>query len=272
MRIKMVIAGLAALFAAGTASAQGGGGSAPPRREPPEPSVAPIIVNERAAPTMSAIAPAVQPENVWVLDLSNGGRVMIQLRPDQAPNHVERIKSLTRLGFYNGLIFHRVIEGFMAQSGDPLGTGLGESDLPDLTAEFNALPHLRGAVAMARATDPNSANSQFYIMFVPRLSMDREYTVFGRVIDGMNHVDAIQRGVPAPAPTRIVRASIGSDRVPPPTADEIAAANRGPAPAAGSPLQVLDVQSLTDAPPPSQPTPTPAAPPTAAQPDAAPQR
>jgi peptidylprolyl isomerase len=262
----MLIAGLLAMFAAQGALAQGGGGA--PRRpaEPPEPSVAPIRVESRAAPVMSVIAPPIAAENSWVLDLSDGGRVVIQLRPDHAPAHVERIKTLTRRGFYNGLIFHRVIEGFMAQGGDPQGTGNGSSELPDLAAEFNDLPHLRGAVAMARAEEPNSANSQFYIMFVPRMSMDRKYTVFGRVVSGMEHVDKIQRGVPAPAPTRIVRASIGSDNAPPPTAAEIAAANRPPAPAPGAaaPLRALDVQSLTGAPPASAPAPQ-------ARPQAAPQ-
>ena len=156
----------------------------------------------------------VQAENVWNLDLSTGGRVSIQLRPDAAPAHVERIKTLTRQGFYNGLIFHRVIEGFMAQGGDPTGTGSGGSQLADLNAEINGLPHLRGSVAMARAQDPNSANSQFYIMFVPRLSMDRNYTVFGRVFSGMNFVDAIERGEPPANPTRILQASIAADNKP----------------------------------------------------------
>ena len=130
--------------------------------------------------------PALEPENTLYLDLTSGGRVTIQLRPDVAPNHVARIKELTRKGFYNGLAFHRVIEGFMAQAGDPKGDGTGGSDLPDLTAEFNGLPHTRGALAMARTMEPNSANSQFYIMFVPRLAMDGKYTVFGRVVAGMN--------------------------------------------------------------------------------------
>lgn len=112
----------------------------------------------------------------------------------------------------------------MAQGGDPLGTGAGGSDLPDVAAEIRGLPHLRGAVAMARGEDRDSANSQFYIMFVPRLSMDRNYTVFGRVVGGMNFVDAIERGEPPLNPTRIVRASIGSDNVPPLTAEELRAA------------------------------------------------
>ena len=122
--------------------------------------------------------------------------MVIQLRPDAAPNTVERIQTLTRQGFYNGLAFFRVIEGFMAQGGDPQNNGTGGSTLPDLPAEINGLLHVRGAVAMARAQDMNSANSQFYIMFVPRMQMDRQYTVFGRVVSGMNFVDTIERGEP----------------------------------------------------------------------------
>jgi cyclophilin family peptidyl-prolyl cis-trans isomerase len=159
------------------------------------------------------LPPVPTPENILHLDLSSGGRVSIQLRPDVAPAHVERVKTLARQGFYDGIVFHRVIESFMAQTGDPTGKGDGGSELPDLTAEFNGLPHLRGTVAAARTNDPNSANSQFYIMFAPRMSMDGKYTVFGRVIGGMNHVDAIQRGEPPREPTRILRASIGSDNV-----------------------------------------------------------
>ncbi len=182
-----------------------------------------------AQPVVSPPAtPALTPENTLYLDLSTGGRVAIQLRPDVAPLHVARIKELVRKGFYNGLTFHRVIDGFMAQAGDPKGDGTGGSDLPDLTAEFNGLPHVRGALAMARTAEPNSANSQFYIMFVPRLQMDGKYTVFGRVVSGMNFVDALNRGEPPALPSKIVRASIGSDNVPPPSAAEMAAA-AGPA-------------------------------------------
>jgi peptidylprolyl isomerase len=168
--------------------------------------------------------PPPEPENMLLLDLSTGGRVTIQLRPDVAPVHVARIKELTRKGFYNGLTFHRVIDGFMAQTGDPKGDGTGGSTLPDLNAEFNGLPHVRGALAMARTAAPNSANSQFYIMFGPRLTMDGQYSVFGRVVSGMNYVDAINRGEPPAAPSRIVRASIGADNVAPPTPAEMAAA------------------------------------------------
>lgn len=157
------------------------------------------------------LPPALTPDNTWDLDLSDGGRVVIQLRPDRAPRMVERVKTLTHQGFYNGLMFHRVIEGFMAQGGDPKGTGEGGSTLPDVKAEFNDLPHVRGAVAAARASDEDSANSQFYIMFQPNLKLDKHYTVFGRVVSGMAYVDAIQRGEPPANPTRIVRATLASD-------------------------------------------------------------
>lgn len=151
------------------------------------------------------------PENVLLLDLSDGGRVAIRLMPQWAPHHVERIKTLAQRGFYNGVIFHRVIDGFMAQTGDPTGTGQSGSDLPDLQAEFNSMPHLRGTVSMARTNDPNSANSQFFIVFYPRFALDRKYTVFGRVISGMQYVDAIQRGEPPENPTKVVQASLASE-------------------------------------------------------------
>jgi cyclophilin family peptidyl-prolyl cis-trans isomerase len=155
-------------------------------------------------------------ENILFLDLSNGKRVAIRLMPLWAPKHVERIKYLTREGFYDGVLFHRVIDGFMAQTGDPTGTGRGGSELPDLEAEFNVLPHVRGTVAMARtASEKNSANSQFFIMFYPRFSLDRNYTNFGRVISGMDAVDAITRGEPPANPTVIVQASIAADNKPP---------------------------------------------------------
>ena len=175
-----------------------------------------FFASSLAAQAPAAPTPAATPENILHLDLSTGGRVSILLRPDSAPRHVERIKTLTRNGFYNGLTFHRVIEGFMAQTGDPTGTGSGDSGLPDLTAEFNPLPHLRGTVSMARTDDPNSANSQFFIMLAPRFSLDNKYTAFGRVFAGMNFVDLIEKGEPPANPSRIVRASIGSDNVAPP--------------------------------------------------------
>ncbi|MDX1704169.1 MAG: peptidylprolyl isomerase [Altererythrobacter ishigakiensis] len=171
---------------------------------------------ETAAPLPRAINydPAVDPENVWLLDLSNGERVAIRLMPAWAPNHVERIKTLTRTGFYDGVIFHRVIEGFMAQGGDPTGTGQGSSAMPDLEAEFNPRPHIRGTVSMARANEENSANSQFFIVFYPRFSLDKRYTNFGRVIANMEGVDAITRGEPPANPTRILQASLASDNKP----------------------------------------------------------
>lgn len=156
------------------------------------------------------------PQNVLFLDLSDGGRVAIRLMPQWAPNSVERIKTLTSQGFYNGLIFHRVIEGFMAQTGDPTGTGQGGSKLPDLHEEFNSMPHLRGTVAMARTNDPNSANSQFFIMFYPRFALDHKYTIIGRVIQGMQYVDAIHRGEPPANPTKIIQASLASEHKAPP--------------------------------------------------------
>lgn len=149
------------------------------------------------------------PSNRLSLELSNGGKVVILLRPDAAPAHVERIKTLVRSGFYDGLTFHRVIPGFMAQGGDPKGDGTGGSELPDLKAEFNALPHLRGTVSAARAQAVDSANSQFFIVFAPNVDLDANYTVFGRVIEGMAAVDNIAVGEPPADPTKIVRATLG---------------------------------------------------------------
>ncbi|HOB14704.1 MAG TPA: peptidylprolyl isomerase [Novosphingobium sp.] len=175
---------------------------------------------------MSAVVnpdPDFQPENILVLDLSNGGRVMIRLMPEWAPGHVERIKTLTQQGFYDGIIFHRVIDGFMAQTGDPTGTGTGGSKLPDLKAEFNYMPHVRGTVSMARTDQPDTANSQFFIVFYPRFALDHRYTNFGRVIAGMDVVDAIARGEPPANPTRIVQASLLSDHKPRPAVAPAAA-------------------------------------------------
>jgi cyclophilin family peptidyl-prolyl cis-trans isomerase len=168
---------------------------------------------QTAAPAMpSVVAPAdvvANPANRLTLVLSNGGTVVIQLRPDLAPHHIERIQTLVRRGFYNGLIFHRVIPGFMAQGGDPKGTGEGGSELPDLKAEFTAVPFLRGTVGAARAEGEDTANSQFFIMFVPNSSLDNNYTVVGRVISGMDAVDRIAPGEPPPEPTKIVKATLG---------------------------------------------------------------
>ena len=181
-----------------------------------------------AKPPVSLTAPAevaADPANRWTLELSNGGKVVVQLRPDVAPQTVYRIQLLTTQGFYNGLIFHRVIPGFMAQGGDPKGTGEGGSKLPDLAAEFNDLPHLRGVTSMARTDQPNTANSQFFIMLAPKFSLDHKYSAFGRVIEGMATVDQIAVGEPPAQPTRIVRATIGGPLpAPPAVAAPVAAA------------------------------------------------
>jgi cyclophilin family peptidyl-prolyl cis-trans isomerase len=163
-------------------------------------------------PMPSIVAPAevvANKANHLFLDLSSGGTVEIVLRPDLAPHHVERIQTLVRRGFYSGLIFHRVIPGFMAQGGDPKGTGEGGSELPDVKAEFTMVPFLRGSVGAARASSPDSANSQFFIMFAPHPELDDNYTVIGRVVAGMDAVDAIAPGEPPPEPTKIVRAYLG---------------------------------------------------------------
>ena len=161
---------------------------------------------------LSVIAPqdvASDPSNRLTIELSSGGSVVIMLRPDAAPQHVERIKALVRRGFYNGLTFHRVVPGFMAQGGDPKGTGQGGSELPDLKAEFNTLPFLRGTFGAARADAEDSANSQFFIMLGPNATLNNNYTVMGRVVEGMTAVDAIAPGEPPAEPTKIVRASLG---------------------------------------------------------------
>lgn len=161
------------------------------------------------APAPSIAAPpevAANPANRWSLELSNGGTVVIMLRPDLAPLNVARIQELTRRHFYDGLSFHRVIPDFMAQGGDPKGTGEGGSELPDVKGEFTSVPFLRGTVGAARSNSPDSANSQFFIMYFPRSSLDHNYTVMGRVISGMDAVDKIAPGEPPAEPTKIVRA------------------------------------------------------------------
>jgi peptidylprolyl isomerase len=184
--------------------------------------------DEEAAPAAPKIYAGINydaasdPETVWVLDLSNGQRVKVRLMADWAPGHVERIKTLTRAGFYDGVVFHRVIDGFMAQGGDPTGTGQGGSELPDLKAEFNPMPHVRGTLSMARASEDDSANSQFFIVFYPRFSLDKKYTNFGRVIENMEGVDAITRGEPPAEPTYIVQASIAADNKAPPPPPAVA--------------------------------------------------
>jgi cyclophilin family peptidyl-prolyl cis-trans isomerase len=160
------------------------------------------------------------PENTLILETTKG-RVVIELRPDLAPNHVERIKTLARQGFYDGTPFHRVIEGFMAQGGDPTGTGTGgarDQGHADLPAEFSPpgkARFVRGTCGMARTSDPNSANSQFFIMFAPAPSLDGQYTIWGRVVSGMEHVDKIKRGSGGSGmvqgPDKLVRARIAAD-------------------------------------------------------------
>ena len=144
------------------------------------------------------------------LTLSSGGDVVIKLRPDLAPGHVERITTLASEGFYDGVVFHRVIPGFMAQGGDPTGTGRGGSAKPDIKAEFSKEPHVRGTASMARAQSPNSANSQFFICFDDAGFLDKQYTVWGKVIEGMENVDKIKRGEPVNNPDKIVKATIGA--------------------------------------------------------------
>jgi peptidylprolyl isomerase len=140
-----------------------------------------------------AAPPALDPENTLVIELK-GGKVTIQLRPDLAPKHVERVKTLAREGFYNGIVFHRVIPGFMAQTGDPTGTGAGGSKYPDLPAEFTNAPFERGTLGAARTGNPNSANSQFFICFTHTPHLNGKYTVWGQVVDGMMHVDNLKKG------------------------------------------------------------------------------
>jgi peptidylprolyl isomerase len=149
-------------------------------------------------------------ENTLYLDTAHG-RVVIELRPDLAPKNVERIKELTREGFYDGIVFHRVIEDFMAQTGDPTGTGRGGSDKPDLPAEFSNEPFVRGTLGMARTSDPNSANSQFFINYAPTPHLNGQYTVWGQVVEGMELVDQIAQGEPPASPDQIVKLQVVAD-------------------------------------------------------------
>ena len=150
------------------------------------------------------------PENTLVMTLESGP-VTIKLRPDLAPGHVERIKELAREGFYDGVVFHRVINDFMAQGGDPTGTGSGGSDKPNLRAEFNSEPHVRGVCSMARTNDPDSANSQFFICFKDARFLDKQYTVWGQVTEGMENVDALPKGEPPREPGKIVSMKVAAD-------------------------------------------------------------
>jgi peptidylprolyl isomerase len=162
-----------------------------------------------------AAAQSADPENTLILELKDGP-VTIALRPDVAPQHAERLKTLARQGFYDGVVFHRVIDGFMAQTGDPTGTGAGGSDLPDLQAEFSEVPFARGVVGMARTSDPNSANSQFFIMFAEAPFLNGQYTVVGEVVEGMEAVDKIKKGSEAENgavqdPDKIVSMKVAAD-------------------------------------------------------------
>jgi peptidylprolyl isomerase len=156
------------------------------------------------------------PKNTLIMDLKTGP-VVIEMKPDVAPGHVARVTELTRAGFYDGVVFHRVIPGFMAQTGDPTGTGSGGSHLPDLKAEFSAEKHVRGTVSMARSSSPNSANSQFFICFDESPWLDRQYTVWGQVVEGMEHIDAIKKGgehnngAISGAPDKIVKMRLEGD-------------------------------------------------------------
>jgi len=149
-------------------------------------------------------------ENTLYLDLEKG-RVVIEMLPDVAPGHVSHIKELAREGFYDGVVFHRVIEGFMAQGGDPTGTGMGGSKKPNLKAEFNATKHVRGTCSMARSANPDSANSQFFICFEAAPFLDRQYTVWGQVTSGMEFVDQLKRGEPVQNPDKIVKMTVAAD-------------------------------------------------------------
>ena len=173
-------------------------------------TAAPLAVAAAAAPALAQPVKT-DPENTLFLDLKDG-RVVIQMLPDIAPKHVERIKALTRQGFYDGIVFHRVIEGFMAQTGDPTGTGTGGSKLGNVKAEFSSTrKFLRGTVGAARSQSPDSADSQFFIMFAPAPFLDGKYTIWGQVVDGMQFVDRIARGEPPRTPDRIVRMRVAAD-------------------------------------------------------------
>ena len=150
------------------------------------------------------------PENTLLIETSKGP-VVIELRPDLAPKHVERIKTLAREGFYDGIVFHRVIDGFMAQTGCPQGRGTGGSKLPNLPAEFNAEPHVRGVCSMARSSNPNSANSQFFICFDDARFLDKQYTAWGKVIEGMENVDKLAKGEPPKSPDKMITVRVAAD-------------------------------------------------------------
>jgi cyclophilin family peptidyl-prolyl cis-trans isomerase len=161
--------------------------------------------------TATTAAKAATPDNTLVIELSSGGSVLIELLPDIAPKHVARIKELAKAGFYDGIVFHRVIPGFMAQTGDPTGTGTGGSGKGNIMAEFNKKPFVRGAVGAARSQNPNSADSQFFICFADASFLNGQYTVWGNVIEGMENVDKIAVGEPPANPTKMTKVRLQSD-------------------------------------------------------------
>ena len=156
-------------------------------------------------------AKAADPENTLVIELSSGGNVVIELLPDVAPKHVARVKELAKSGFYDGIVFHRVIPGFMAQTGDPTGTGMGGSGKGNVMAEFSKVPFVRGTVGAARSQNPNSADSQFFICFADAQFLNGQYTVWGKVIEGMENVDKVAVGEPPANPTKMTKVRLQSD-------------------------------------------------------------
>jgi cyclophilin family peptidyl-prolyl cis-trans isomerase len=169
------------------------------------------LIGAMAFASLPAVAQDLDPENTMVITTSDGCKITVGLRPDLAPKHVAQIKKLVRQGFYDGIIFHRVIDGFMAQTGDPTGTGTGGSNEPDLKAEFSKAHFDRGTLGMARTQDPDSANSQFFIMFADGGFLDGQYTIFGGVASGMECVDKIAKGEPPAKPTKMVSVKIAKD-------------------------------------------------------------
>ena len=161
--------------------------------------------------TAATAAKAATPDNTLVIELSSGGNVLIELLPDVAPKHVARIKELAKAGFYDGIVFHRVIPGFMAQTGDPTGTGTGGSGKGNVMAEFNKKPFVRGTVGAARSQNPNSADSQFFICFADAQFLNGQYTVWGQVIEGMENVDKVAVGEPPANPTKMTKVRLQSD-------------------------------------------------------------
>ena len=217
-----------------------------------------ILLTAGSIAVMTAVtfgsALAADPETTLIIETTAGGPITIELANDVAPKHAERIKSLARKGFYDGLVFHRVIDGFMAQTGDPTGTGTSGSDEPDIAAEFSQKDYVRGTVGMARKSDPNSANSQFFICFDDTgcSSLKGQYTVIGQVTGGMEVIDKVQRGEPPANPDKITKMTIAADAAP-------AAAD---AAASGTPATV------TETPAPAATTPAPDAAPAATEPAA----